>query len=123
MLDSEESIELDRMTMKALRLLDEHGGVATTSELKNVMGLDDTDDLNYRKREYLEPAGLIETHQPKPDSPGKFPPAEWRLTEKGSGVVDELQSEETDRRDIAERVELFFEQLNPLCDVPPVSLL
>lgn len=107
-----QEIELDRMSLKILESLNEHGGVATSTELKNVLGHDSTRLVNYRKDKYLEPAGLIDVHQPEEDSSGGIPTLEWSLTEKGLEVLEDLDESSKEYRDLGERVGLLEDQVD-----------
>jgi DNA-binding HxlR family transcriptional regulator len=108
--------DLDRMSIRILEVLEDHGGTATTSEIKNVLGHEDTDLLNYRRRKYLAPAGLIDVYQPPSESPGPVPAQEWSLTEKGLDLLEDLEGSSEDYRDIGERVELVEDQLDAIQD-------
>jgi len=111
MVDSPVESELDRMAIQILQILDQHGGTAKSKEIRSVIGHEDTRLINYRKDEYLEPMGLIETVETEPMEPGEIPSLEWSLTEKGLELLDNINENETDQRDIAERIGLLEEQL------------
>lgn len=111
---SEVPSELDQLSIRLLEVLEQSGGTATSSELKNIIGHDSTRRINYRKSEYLEPAGWIETTQPEPVEPGNFPPQEWSITEQGVEFLESREEYPDEYRDIGERVELLEDQLDGL---------
>ncbi|WP_436936488.1 hypothetical protein [Halovenus marina] len=114
MVEVHAEIELDTMSVKILQVLDEHDGVATSTEIKNVLGHDSTRLINYRKYEYLEPAGLIDTSQTEGERSGGRPTQEWSLTEKGLELVDEIDEETGEPRGLADRVERVEDRLGAL---------
>jgi DNA-binding HxlR family transcriptional regulator len=105
---------LDSMSVKILEVLENHGGTATTTEIKNSLGHETNNFVNYRKRAHLEPAGLIDTFQPESESPGNIPALEWSLTEKGLEFLEELDEDSRSPRDLGERVELIEDQISAI---------
>jgi DNA-binding PadR family transcriptional regulator len=104
------------MSLKILEALNEHGGVATSTELKNVLGHDSTRLVNYRKDKYLKPAGLIDTRQPEEDDSGGIPTLEWSLTEKGLETLEELDESSEEYRDLGDRVGLLEDQVGGMLE-------
>jgi DNA-binding PadR family transcriptional regulator len=108
-----ETVEkVDSMSIKILEVLDSHGGTATTTEIKNALGHDSNDYVNYRKRAHLEPTGLIDTFQPESTTERNIPTLEWSLTEKGLEFLEEYAEDSGAHRDLGERVELIEDQLD-----------
>ena len=99
MSDDASVVDLDTMSVRIIKALDDHGGSATTSELRNILGHEHTSHLHHRKVEYLEPHHLIDIHQPQDDSPGPSPPQEWSLTDNGLEILEEIKTDDGDQRD------------------------
>jgi DNA-binding PadR family transcriptional regulator len=105
--------ELDPFEVDILRALAEHDGEATSTEIRNYLGVDGTTKLNYRVREKLEPAGYIDTHQPARED-GRIPPKIISLSETGREVLEVLDDPTETRREIADRVGRLEEQIHGL---------
>ncbi|MCF2165455.1 hypothetical protein [Halobacterium salinarum] len=106
-------VDLDVLGEEMLAALEQHDGGATTSELREYLGVDSRTKINYRITEFLAPQDLITTHQP-PAKPGDIPPKELTLTEKGARVLDQLAQERELNRDAAERITRLEEQVQSL---------
>jgi vacuolar-type H+-ATPase subunit I/STV1 len=106
-------VELDLLGVKILEALEEHGGEATSTDLRNYLGVEKRAKFNYRVREYLAPEGLIEATQPDPE-PGNIPPQELRLTERGEQYLSEVDSEGLVPEGIVERLDRLEEQVDGL---------
>lgn len=111
---------LDELSRNILLYLDDLGGTATSSQLKDHLDGISTNHLNYRATEKLAPSGLIETHQPMPES-GTIPPKQYSLTEEGKETVEKLREEETNHHsltsridDLENRIECLEETINAL---------
>lgn len=111
-LADEEVDQLDALCRDILYALEEHGGMADSSEIRQFIGLDSRTKLNYRITEYLSPNEFVETHQP-PAKPGNIPPRELTLTEKGEQALDALTDAPVDR-EIADRVDTLENSLKNL---------
>jgi len=107
------AVDLDVLGEEMLLALDQHGGSATTSEIREFLGIDSHTKINYRIREVLTPQDLITTHQPD-GTPGNIPPKELTLTEKGSDVVDQLEQKQGRTENIADRLTRLEEQVQSL---------
>jgi len=105
-------IDIDELGIDILEALIEHGGDATSTEIRKYLGIDSSTRFNYRVREYLAPEGLIETHQPEPE-PGKYPPKEIALTSHGQEYLDSLGTEGKSGG-IADRLDRLEEQVDGL---------
>lgn len=81
--------QLDETALQILVLLDEMGGSASASELREMLGHPSTDRINHHRYQNLEPLDLIECESPEPPEPGKLPAFIWELTEKGELVAEE----------------------------------
>ena len=103
-------IDLGILSKEILSALENHGGEATSSEIREFLGVDNRSKINYRLREELEPRGLIDSHQPE-SGPGPIPPKELTLTDDGKRVLEEIEAEHQINRDIAERVEQLERQI------------
>jgi len=108
-----ELVELDRLSIEVLEALAEHGGEATSVELRKYLGVEQRAKINYRFSEYLVPEGLIEAHQPQSDEPGRYPPKEIAITDHGEEYLETLDSRGT-RGQIAERLDRLEEQVKGL---------
>lgn len=106
-------VELDLLGVKILEALEEHGGEAPSTDLRNYLGVEKRARFNYRVREYLAPEGLIEATQPDPE-PGNIPPQELRLTERGRQYLSEVDSEGLVPEGIVERLDRLEEQVDGL---------
>jgi len=83
--------DLDDMSRATLEAIWEHGGEATTSEIKEYTGYTGEDvnsKLAYRRRKHLEPGGLVESETR--DEGDTLPVTVWRLTEKGEKRVQQI---------------------------------
>lgn len=106
---------LDQLGIDILRALVDHDGEADSTALRKYLGLNSDSArsrFNYRVTEYLEPEGLIETHQPEP-KPGKYPPKILMLTEDGRELLEELEPESAGSG-IADRLQRLEEQVDGL---------
>jgi len=106
-------VDLDVLGQEMLAALEQHDGSATTSEIRDFLGVDSRTKINYRITESLVPQELITTHQPEAQ-PGNIPPKELSLTEKGARVLDQLDQERELNRDAAERITRLEEQVQSL---------
>lgn len=94
--------ELKPASIEILAALDQHGGTATSTEVRKMTSLDDTDSVNYRVRETLVPNGLVTSHQPE----GRpLPPKELSITDRGQEALEAQEEERELNRDIAERLD------------------
>lgn len=114
MVDQTIAEDLDRMSVKILETIRSHGGAATTTEIKNSLGVESTDYVNYRKRAHLEPHGLVDEFQQKQDGGGGLPPLELSLTEKGLDFLDNVDEDNDEFRDLGERVNMMEDQLSAI---------
>ena len=87
--------QLDRLARKMLRLLAEYDGLLTASEFKQLLGHDHSSMIHYRRKEYLEPMGLVSTETPS-GSPGDWPSVRFSLTDRGERVVELLDEGDGD---------------------------
>lgn len=109
---------LDTMSRRILEVLEDGGGVANSTRIRVTLGLDDTDPLQYRRREHLEPAGLVETEYPDRElEPGVSPPLQWELTEQGEVALEHLNREVSSWEEVPERVEMLESELNRVREV------
>jgi len=103
--------KLDPLCMEMLVAVDQHDGVASTREIRDFIGVDNTTRTNYRIREYLEPMGLVRVMEPEFD----VPPNELHLTDDGKEFLESVdESEQEIHRDIGERLGMVEEQLDGL---------
>lgn len=105
--------DLDILCQNILHALEQHDGEATTSEIRDFIGVESRSRLNYRINEYLVPQGLVSTHQPEPE-PGDIPPKELILTEDGEAALAALAEQADVNQDIAERVDQLETQMATL---------
>jgi len=106
-------VEVDNLCVEIMEGIAQHGGTATSTQLRKLLGVDSTTRFNYRVREKLVPEGLVETRQPDP-SPGEFPPKEITLTDHGEDFLESLDSEGRFGDEIAARLERLEEQVDAL---------
>jgi len=106
--------KLDPLCMEMLVAVDQHDGVASTREIRDFIGVDNTTRTNYRIREYLEPMGLVRVMEPEFDEL-PVPPNELHLTDDGKEFLESVdESEQEIHRDIGERLGMVEEQLDGL---------
>jgi hypothetical protein len=90
MVDPEdEELELDQLAKQILVSLEEIGGESNSRELRGELNGVKHSPFNYRLTTYLEPLGLVETHQPEA-KPGDIPPKEITLTESGRDFLENI---------------------------------
>lgn len=106
-------VEVDNLCEEILEGVAQHGGTATSTQVRKLLGIDSTTRFNYRIREKLVPEGLVETRQPDP-SPGEFPPKEITLTDHGKDYLESLDSQGRFGDDLAARLERLEEQVDSL---------
>jgi len=107
--------ELDQKSqdlLAALADLEPSTETVTTSDLIEATGIS-RPQIHYRLNEYLEPYGLVDTHQPTSENPGKAPPKEIASTDRGRDVVDKLDSPAGDT-DIGDRLTRLEEQMDAI---------
>jgi len=105
--------ELDQKSQELLASLadlEPNTETVTTPDLIETTGIS-RPQIHYRLNEYLQPYGLVETHQPTGENPGKVPPKELWLTDRGHDLVDELGSPARDT-DIGGRLSRLEEQMD-----------
>lgn len=81
--------EFDWLTESILKELRSMDGEGTTSELRERIGVDDTNPVRYRLTDKLEAQGFVETEQPTGGS-GPRPSKVAYLTSRGEGLADQL---------------------------------
>jgi DNA-binding MarR family transcriptional regulator len=95
---------LDTDAKEILIAISECDGKPNTTELRDMIGAEHRNRINYRREEILEPRGLVKTSRGESEQPGAFSPILYELTEKGEELVQylgdgELDLEITDRID------------------------
>ncbi|CQH63703.1 uncharacterized protein HHUB_4161 (plasmid) [Halobacterium hubeiense] len=101
-----------RDILSALADLDAETSTITTPDLIEATGID-RPQIHYRLNEYLQPFGLVDTHQPAGENPGKVPPKELWLTEAGRDLVADLESQSGDAG-LGDRLSRLEEQMDAL---------
>lgn len=96
--------DLDWLCVDILKAIAQHGGTATTTEVRDAAGAETRFKVHYRVNGTLEPSGFVSTHQPE-GGPGKTPPKELTITEAGEEVLGVVSEEEKLDQDLAERVD------------------
>lgn len=94
--------DLDDRSQLILKALYHLEGQADTSAIKDYTGIEDNSIIRYRRVEYLEPMGLVETEVV--DSGDTLTVTEWTLTEKGTEVVGSI-IDSADEQTLVEQVE------------------
>lgn len=77
-----DELDIDKLGHQMLTALEAVGGESNSKMLRRELEDVEPSSFNYRLTTYLEPLGLVETHQPEVE-PGNIPPKEITLTEKG----------------------------------------
>ena len=95
---------LDWKSQAILVALDDAGGSATTTEVRNLTGLDNNDIIRYRFSEKLEKQGLIETTRGDTDGT-RLAPTVATLTEQGQERATRLDKERETTMDLSDEVE------------------
>lgn len=105
---------LDWKSIEILRALADAETALTTTELREVTDLGKNRIILYRISEYLEPQGLVSTHQPETNGTA-VPAKEISLTEAGEELTADLDSS-GDRgltlTDLPEKVHQLSERLD-----------
>jgi hypothetical protein len=105
-------VEIDTLGIEILKAIMAHDGTSDSTALREYLGLDGRSRFNYRIDEYLEPNGLVDTHQPDP-KPGMYPPKEISITEAGKEYLEKVD-EDGESRGVVERLERLEEQVDGL---------
>lgn len=98
-----------------LSAIGQHDGEATSSEIREFLGAENTTQINYHVTEHLERHGLVETHQPQ-SGPGPNAPKKFTLTEEGEKSLENLAEEQNLHQDIADRLSRLENQVAALRD-------
>lgn len=112
--------ELDFRSVEMLRAIAENGSTATTSEIRDTTGLDNS-QVRYRRRK-LADVGLLEVSQPQSVGGGTLPPKEHTLTETGTealsaGLYSRFQAPDPETFDeLVEEVTRLRSYVNTLRD-------
>lgn len=108
-----DDLTLDWKSEAILVALDETGGEATTTQVRDLSGMEKNDHVLYRFREKLVPAGLVETEEGEAtDTP--IPPTVATLTDSGEEVATQLREKERGALDVGERIEQVAADVNQL---------
>lgn len=111
--DEIDSLDQKRKSIEILQALALEGGEANTTVLRKATEFDDRHKVTYRVNEYLEPAGLVDTHQPEGDGSRVNPPKEMTLTEDGREFVETID-EQGLYGQIADRLDRLEKQVDGL---------
>lgn len=87
--DDLDELDIDRIGQQMLSSLDALGGESDSKELREQLEDVAHTPFNYRLTTYLEPLGLVETHQPDA-TPGDIPPKEITLTDAGKEFIESM---------------------------------
>ena len=68
-------------------------GEKTTTQLRQVLGCDDTDSIRYRVREHMEPEGIVSISRGEPKHETQIPPLKIKLTTEGREWAESLDLE------------------------------
>lgn len=104
-------LDIDRLGQQMLAKLDALGGESNSKELRGELDDVGHTPFNYRLTTYLEPLGLVETHQPDA-SPGNIPPKEITLTDAGKEFVESMSMRAGD--DVGSRLEQLEDRVETL---------
>lgn len=107
-----DELDIDKLGHQMLTALEAVGGESNSKLLRRELEDVEPSSFNYRLTTYLEPLGLVETHQPEV-KPGNIPPKEITLTEKGKEFLNEtpVGGDENDLRSRIEHLEDRVETL------------
>lgn len=108
-----DDLTLDWKSEAILVALDEADGQTTTTDIKNLTGIEKNDHVLYRFREKLVPSGLVETEEGEAtDTP--IPPTVATLTDSGEEVAAQLRKKERRALNVSERIEQVAADVNQL---------
>lgn len=95
----QKKFKTDWKTEEILWALTELDNPTTTSEIREATGLENTDIINYRLQQKLEPHGIVELQQPLADD-GRSLPKEVSLTEDGEAIAEEVADRRGDQMSV-----------------------
>lgn len=106
---------LDSLTKDILLRLMQDGS-ATTSDLREAVGVESTKRVKYRVRTKLQPNGLVRVEKRGKDEYGRDLPHRIHLTEKGEAFCESYEDElrSSDGLDVEERVDRLERQFDRL---------
>lgn len=103
----------DDLTLGILEELQRVGGSATTTELRRHLDCD-RHQLNYRRRRYLEPNGLVVSSDME-DEPGNLAPKKIEITGEGRAVIEYMVLDRpTEHKSWEQRVREIEDELGEL---------
>lgn len=113
MSQSQSQFDLDWKTEEILWALAELENPATSSDIREVTTLDNTDIINYRLREKLEPRGIVDLQQPLADD-GRSLPKKVTLTESGETLAADVAARRTDEASLDGTLTALSDSLDQL---------
>jgi predicted MarR family transcription regulator len=107
---------LDPLTKDILLCLMEQDGSATTSDVRETVGVESTKRVKYRVRTKLQPHGLVRVEKRGKDEYGRDLPHRIHLTETGEALCESYENElrSSDGLDVEERVDRLERQFDRL---------
>ena len=107
----DDELEIDALGKQMLSELADLGGESNSKKLREQLDGVEHSPFHYRLTAYLEPLGLVETHQPEA-KPGDIPPKEITLTDDGTEFLEGV--EDTVGEGVEARLERLEQQLDTL---------
>lgn len=103
--------QFDWKAQEVLRAIQQHDGDANTAEIRGQTGIEDNNVVLYRLNDKLEPAGLVELHQPDPEN-SRIQPKVATLTDAGREAAVQLEEARDDSIDLSDKVEQLETRIN-----------
>jgi DNA-binding PadR family transcriptional regulator len=105
--------QFDWKTQEILRAIQQQDGAANTAEIRGETGIEDNNVVLYRLNDKLEPAGLVDLHQPDPEN-SRIQPKVATLTDAGKEAAIRLEGARGDSMDLSDKVEQLEARINTI---------
>lgn len=105
--------QFDWKTQEILRTIQQQDGAANTAEIRGETGIEDNNVVLYRLNDKLEPAGLVDLHQPDPEN-SRIQPKVATLTNAGKEAAIRLEDARGDSMDLSDKVEQLEARINTI---------
>ena len=105
--------QFDWKTQEILRVIQQQDGAANTAEIRGKTGIEDNNVVLYRLNDKLEPADLVDLHQPDPEN-SRIQPKVATLTDAGKEAAIRLEDARGDSMDLSDKVEQLEARINTI---------